>query len=471
MLQGRRVGTGVKRYLLLALLPFASIARADQIDDYIKGEMSRLQIPALTYGIVRNGELARSAAIGMSDIEGKKSARTDDLYDIASLTKQFTAMGVMMLVESGRIDLEDPIGKFLPDIPKAWTAIKVRHLLNQNSGLHDYALVPGIGLLDKFDRKEFMEMMGDVPIDFKPGDSWEYSNTNYALLGWIVEKVASEPFPKFIKENIFGPLGMTHTSFAEEGVPVPGLAKGYIRSRGQSVPCRRGAFSVKADGGIISTLADMVKWDTALRDHRLVSRKTYNLMWKPGVLNDGRTRSYGMGWFLSVQGGGDYMGHGGNDAGYSCGISRFPRHDLTVILFCNLYPVGGEVMTKRIAELFDPSLRPHVFQPASDPDPKRTERVKAAILALASGEPDDSLLESELTAPMNETPFRVSGPSPWNQIKSVDDIQFGGSRPQDHDTWLTYHVMSKGKGFTAVILWTEHGKMVQGTLYADPPSK
>ncbi len=458
----------VKFVFPLALLALSASAIADSIDDYVKSEMKRLDIPEVTIGIVKDGRLVRSQAYGFSDPKAKVAGRIDDVFEVGSITKQFTALGTLMLVESGRVDLEDSIAKFLPDIPDSWANVKVRNLLNQNSGLPEYALVNGIGLLDTFDRKKFMETISKQPVDFQPGEAWAYSNTNYALLGWIIEKVTGEPYIKFMKENVLNPLGMTHSSFAEHGVDVPGLPKGFIKQGRRTVPCPRGGASIKADGALMTTLADMVKWDAALSDRRLLSRKSYQLLWSPGRLNNGRTRSYGMGWFLNMPGTGEYEGHGGNDAGYSAGISRFPGKHLSVFMFCNLYPVGGEVMTKAIAELYDPSLKMRPLKETTDPNPARTERVKLAIGCMATGKADDTILEPEMSAPLKTSRVVKLGVGPWAQIAKIDRIAFAGARAQGSDTWLTYSVTAQNKKYILMVLWSNQNKLAQGSVYPAP---
>ena len=453
-----------------ALVGFACTARADGIDDYLKSEMDRLHIPAVVFGIVKNGQVVRTQAVGMSDIEAKRPAKVDDLFEIGSLTKQFTAMGVMILVEAGRIDLEDPISKYLSDAPAAWGGVKIRNLLYQNSGVPEYAFVPTLTLLDKYTRAQFMLAMGKLPVDFQPGEAWAYSNTNYALLGWIVEEVSKEPYATFIQENVLRPLGMNHTSFSQQGIEIPGLAKGYLMRRRGPITAPKAGYSIMSDGGLVSTIGDMIKWDAALADLRIVSRKSYQAIWTRGKLNSGRVHPYGMGWYLSMPFTTPYMGHGGNSAGFSCGISRFPKTRLTVIVLTNLYPVGGEAMAKQIAELYDPSNKPPPFVAITDPDPARTERVKLAIEALSLNHPDETLLEPELSAPMKTNRGKQTGGGPWRQLIFIDEIALGDVKQQGADTALTYRITSLGKSFIVVILWSPQGKLAQANIYnADPP--
>lgn len=452
--------------LPVVLAALSAPAYADSVDDFVKAEMKRMQIPEVAFAVVKNGA-AKSQAFGFSDVNEKREAKPDDLFPIGSMTKQFTAMGFMMLVEFGKVDLDDPITKYLADAPPTWKAVRVRNLLYQNSGLPDYSFVPGLSQFDSFDRKKFMEAMGKLPLDYMPGEAWAYSNTNYALLGWIMEEATKEPYTKFIEENVLRPAGMTHTCYAESGVDVPGLAKGYALRRRGPVTIRREAASIKSDGGLISNVPDLLKWDEVLASGRLLKRKSYALMLSRGLLNSGRTHSYGMGWYVNVSGANASMSHGGNSAGYSSGIVRFPRLKLTVIVLANLDPMAGEAMARQIAEVAEPSLKASPFVVQTDPDPKRTDLVKLAIAALAANKPDETLLEPESYAPMKSARAQAAGAGTWRFVKSIDKMAFGGAKAQGSDTLLEYRMTSGERSFVASILWSTKNKLVEATISPD----
>lgn len=460
----------LKRLLPLALLGAVSFAHADAVEDFVKSEMMRLQVPEVAYAVVKSGA-AKSQALGFSDVAGQKEAKIDDLFPIGSMTKQFTAMGFMMLVELGSVDLEESITKYLSDAPASWKPVKVRNLLYQNSGLPDYQFVSGLSQFDKFTRAKFMETLGKLPLDYQPGEAWSYSNTNYALLGWIMEDVTKEPYTKFMEENVLRPAGMTHTRFSESGTEVQGLTKGYVlRRRGPSLLPGEAA-SIKSDGALISCIPDLLKWDEVLESMRLLKRKSYALLWSRGLLNSGRTHSYGMGWYVNISGPNASMSHGGNSAGYSSGIVRFPRLKLSVIVLANADPLAGEAMARQIAELSEPSLKASPFTAAApDPDSKRTDQIKLAIGALAANKPDETLLEPETYAPMKSARAQAAGPGSWRYLKTIDQMTFGSAKPQGTDTFLSYRVKSGDRSFIASILWSPKNKIVEATLSPVDPS-
>jgi len=451
----------------LLLLPFA--AHADAVDDYIKGEMARMKIPGLTLGIVKDGKLIRTEAYGLSDIEHDVPATKDDIFEIGSVTKQFTAVAVMMLVEDGKVSLDDPVTKYLDDVPKSWEKVTLRHMLYQTSGFPDYALVPGLGIVEDFNRAKFVKTMGEMPFDFEPGTTWAYSNTNYALLGWVIEKAAGKDYMAFVQERIIQPLGMTKTSFSNPYVVVKRRSHGYLLNQGNVLRMPAMAASVNSDGTIMSNIEDMAKWDTALRTGKLLKPESYRLLWAPASLKSGRTRAYGMGFFLSPPQFPKFIGHHGNSAGYGASHSHWPEKNLSVIVLCNIYPAPGNVIAQGVAETLEPSLKfkPDTTAASADPDTKRTEKVSQALAKLATNTADPELMEPELTAPMTTGRMKM-GPGQYGMFRKIDKIDFVAANKQGKDTWLTYRVATAPRNFTVYVLMSEAGKVAQILPRAEP---
>lgn len=455
------------RFALLSVLALAAACgHADNIDDYVKAEMTRLHVPGMTVGIVKNGKLVSERAYGVADLELNAPTTTKDVFQIGSITKQFTAFAAMMLVEEGKISLEDPVSKFIPEAPELWKDIKIRHLLYQNSGLKDYAFVPGIGLADKYDRAKWLGEMVKLPLDFEPGLTWAYSNSNYALLGWVIEKAAGKPYTEFVTERIFKPLNMTSTRYDDVNEVIPRRSHGYFFAENRHIRAVADGMSITSDGSIVSNIEDMVKWDACLRERKLLKADTYNLIWSPAKLNSGRTRFYGMGWNLTTPGAPAYVGHGGNSIGYSAGFARYTEAGVSVIVLANLYPIGGEPTARKIAELYEPSLVFKVPAESSDPNPQRTEKVKAALVAYGSAKADDPLLDAEAAAPMKTQ--RAGMAPPNSPLRRIDKLGFVGTAPVGKDAWLTYRLTSGERKFTAHVLWTAEDRLAQVILRADP---
>jgi D-alanyl-D-alanine carboxypeptidase len=415
--------------------------------------------------------LIDSRAYGKADLELDVKTEVGDKFEIGSISKQFTAFGALLLMDEGKLSLDDPVSKYIPEAPASWSKVTLRHMLYQISGLPEYALVKGIGLVDEFDRKKFLEEITKLPLDFEPGVAWAYSNTNYALMGWVIENVSGKPYTTFMTERVFKPLGMTETTFSNPYEIIPRRARGYLADQGRVLRSKYSSASINSDGTIISNVADMAKWDEALLQRKLLKPSTYDLMWSGGKLNSGRTRPYGTGWNLTAFGARPYVGHAGNSAGYSAGFARYLEPKLSVVVLCNLYPISGEGLARQIAENLDPSLKYKAPNGLNDPNSARTEKVKSALLKLAEGSPDESLLETEVTAPMKTSRAKMFGPGAMAALKTMTSMAFAGETPEGKDTWVSYLVITPTRDFVVSVLYTEKGKVAQTILRPTGPVK
>jgi CubicO group peptidase (beta-lactamase class C family) len=459
----------VKRFAILVLASFAAILQADPIDDFIRAEMVRTKSPSIAVGIVKDGKLVKSEVYGISNLELDSPAKPGDLYEIGSITKQFTAFATMILVEEGKISLDDPISKFLVESPKAWEGIKIRNLVYQTSGLPDYAFEEGIGLVDRYTRETWMSKMTKLPLDFQPGIAWAYSNSNFALLGWIIEKASGMGYMAFMRERIFKPLEMSKTTFSNPDEIIPRRAAGYMNFQNQLMRSQFSSASINSDGTILSNVEDMAKWDAALREKKLLKASSFAQLHKPAELDSGRWRPYGMGFNVSLPGAEPYYGHGGNSAGYSAGYACYPKAQVSVIVLGNVYAFGGEPMAKQIAELYMPTLKATSPATKQDPDAKRTESIKQALAALGAGKADDALMEAEVTAPMKTRRAGMSqGMAP---LRALEKLEFAGEVPVGKDRLLTYRIITKTRDFVGTILWSAGGKLAMASLRPDGPVK
>ncbi len=453
------------------LLPFALLpgfAFADAVDDYVKAEMARQHVPGLSLGIMRDGKLVEKRAYGFADLELNVPATADDAYEIGSITKSFTAIAAMTLVEEGKLSLDDPVSKYIPEAPEAWKPITLRHLLYQNSGLKDYALIDGIGLADEYNRAKWMGEMTKLPLDFTPGLTWAYSNSNYALLGWVIEKAAGKPYPEFVTERLLKPAGMTKTVFGDAYQIIPRRSHGHYYMQNTQLRARPGGTSIASDGSLISTVEDMAKWDTAVATGKFLSPAGWKTVWTPGKLASGRERAYGMGWNLTypVGGAAPYVGHGGNSAGYSAGYARYPQKGISVVVLCNLYPIGGELMAKKIAEILEPSLAFAVPKVTADPDTKRTDKVRLALTAFGDRDVKSELLDAEMRAALGTGRAAMGAANP---MKEFDEFLFVSAAPAPGGTWLTYRFRKGERWTTASLLWTPEERLAQIIMRPDPP--
>ena len=455
-------------FAFLCLL-VATICLADPLDDFVKAEMARSKSPSIAYGIVHKGKLVRHQVFGKANLELDAAAKKGDLYEIGSITKQFTAVATMLLVEDGKVQLDDPISKYLEKSPDVWASVKISDLLYQTSGLPDYAFEAGIGLVDRYERSKWMETMAKVPMDFEPRVAWAYSNSNYALLGWIIEKASGKSYTDFMRERIFKPLAMEKTTFSDPDAIIPRRAAGYLNFQNQVLRSQFSSASINSDGTILSNIEDMAKWDAALRERRVLKPGSYEKLFQPAKLISGRWRPYAMGFNLSLPGAEPYYGHGGNSAGYSAGYACFPKAEVSVIVLGNIYAFGGEPLAKQIAEQFMPSLKPTSPKAQRDPNVNRTDTVKRALAALGSGKADEAVLEPEVTAPMKTR--RAGMSQAWVPMRNLEKLEFAGETPVGGDRLLTYRVETKTRNFIATILWSSGGKVAMASLRPDGPPK
>jgi CubicO group peptidase (beta-lactamase class C family) len=378
--------------VLLVFLGTFAQARADEVDDFVLAQMKAKHIPGLSIAIVRDGRVVRARGYGLASVELKAPATEETVYEIGSITKQFTATAVMMLVEEGKVSLDDPISKHLADLPDAWKDVTVRQLLNHTSGIPSYTSATDFLKLARNDytQREILKLVADKKLDFKPGDSWSYSNTGYYLLGMIVEKAAGQPFADVLADRIFKPLQMTSTRPNNPKAIIPNRSAGYgellgtLFNRDPLTPSA--AFSA---GFLVSTVGDMAKWDAALGAGRLLRSSSFDQMYTPARLNDGSTRPYGFGWGTSTKLGHKLLEHGGGTAGFSTVIARYVDDKLTVIVLTNLSGGGAEAIAGGLAKLFLPSLSVKAAKPIDDPDPELTRRLKGVVADLLADKLDE----------------------------------------------------------------------------------
>lgn len=377
-------------FALLLVVCFAAAttttARADRTDDLVRDLMRRRHVPGLALAVVRGGRVVKARGYGLASVEFGAPATPETVFEIGSVTKQFTATAVMMLVEEGKLALDDPVAKHLPNTPEAWRGVTVRHLLTHTSGLRNYTGLPGFELTERLSRDDFVKLIAQHPLAFSPGDSWSYGNTNYNLLGFIIEAASGKPYWQFVSERIFRPLGMNATANRDPRFVVRARATGYEWDRGELVGRDYDLTDVFSAGAILSTVLDLAKWDAALYTERLLKRASLEQMWTPVRLNSGETRPYGLGWNVEPFRGRERLRHNGQTAGFAANITRYPSDRLTFIVLSNLGDIGlgGEVATA-VAKLYIPSLSLRELRETPDPDPQSSQRVRAALSELLAG--------------------------------------------------------------------------------------
>jgi CubicO group peptidase (beta-lactamase class C family) len=355
----------------LALALCAATASAQVSPDQIDAVFASLKsttAPGAAVLVIRNGKPVFRRGYGVIDLRTRHPIDARTNFRLASFTKQFTAACVMLLVHDGKLHYDDHLTDIFPEFPTYGKSITVRNLLNHTSGLQDY----GDLMMKQYPNtpEEKVPQILDAGVlklleqqtsgEFAPGTKWEYSNSGYAVLAMIVEKVSGQPFGQFLRDRIFVPLKMTHTLAYEKGKnEVPHRAYGHTREKGVWHETDQSPTSaVLGDGGIYSSLDDLAKWDRALRNNTLVSAAEMQPALTPVQPTDGPPKfpdgeplTYGFGWFLDPYQGHKRMSHDGSTVGFRTTIQRFPDDNLTIIVLANRADINPDVALK-VADLY-----------------------------------------------------------------------------------------------------------------------
>jgi D-alanyl-D-alanine carboxypeptidase len=375
------------------------LTRADVIDDLVQAEIASQKIPGAAVIVVRAGEVVKVGAYGLADKQREIPVTPDTIFRLQSVSKSFAAAGILLLVEEGKVALDDPISRHLANTPDSWSKITIRHLLNQTSGLRDFINDPIINLRKDTDEAQLLASAASRTLKSEPGMVWDYSNTNYLLLGMIITQVTGHWHGDFLAERIFKPLGMNHTSLPREGeAPNSDRARGYTLRDKQVVPSGflAAAVASNAGGGIQSTVNDLAKWELALSSGKLLKPATLELMWTPAKLTSGATHPYGFGWEIQSLAGRRHISHTGRWTGYSAQVDRFIDDNLTVIILTNLAESSPEKISRAIAATFQPAFAMPTYQPIEDREPAVTTRLADVLRRTREG----SLRADEFVEPV-----------------------------------------------------------------------
>jgi len=300
--------------------------------------MKKQNIPGLALAVVHDGQVTSTKGFGLANIELNVPVTPTTVFQLQSITKTMTATAIMMLVEEGKLKLDDRITEYLDGLPDSWNDVTVRQLLSHTSGIKDFINEPTLNLRLDATPAEIVRSLAEKPLNFSPGEKFRYSNTGYQLLGMIIQRLSGQEWGEYCRQRIFEPLGMVDTRVIDLGDLIPNRAAGYRVENGN---LRNGGFvapSILAypGGGVRSTALDLAKWDAALYSEKLVKQSSIEQMFTPATLNDGSHAPYGLGWFL-----GDHDGHrftmhtGSHFTGFGTVLLRYPADKLTVIALAN----------------------------------------------------------------------------------------------------------------------------------------
>jgi len=353
-------------FFALILLGFGTVdAQQKQspkaIDVFVAAKMREYGIPGLSIAVVRDGKIIHLKGYGIANLELSAPVTEKTVFSLASITKTFTAILTMALVEDGRLSLDDPISKHLSGLPVIWKPITVGQLLTHTSG------IPSFATLDKepcpvgkqfrdYTREDVLKEVSCFPLDFAPGERFAYGDTNYHLLGMIVERVSGKSFEIFLKERVLGPLDMKDTRNTSYVDLIPNRASGYSLRNGVVKNADRFEIDEFANGSLISTAVDMANFERAFTTEKVLKRKTLEQMWTHARLKSGEiVPQYGLGLGLTPFRGRKRMGHtGGGGLGFATSFTYFPAEKVSVVLLSNADQPGGRVgdLANEIAAMY-----------------------------------------------------------------------------------------------------------------------
>lgn len=306
--------------------------------------------------VIQNGHVVKSAAYGLRDVTTQTPLQTTTYMHIGSVGKMFTAACVVRLVEDGKLRLSDTLGSFFPGSPDWWKDVTVQHLLNQTSGIPDYLDNRVLNYDQEYDEADIVKQLQPMPAAFIPGTRWEYSNTNYLLLGILVHRISGVSFSSYLRHKVLEPAGVK-SIFGEGDLPSGAVqAKGYFWSMDWVSPDPPShSMSLAADGCVWANADGFAQWDKALDDMKGLPKGLKEMFWTPIRLPDASSTDYGAGWSIETHDGEPVYWHDGGWLGFSTFYARFPKARLSIVVCAN----GGRVDTQELGyQLADLYLQP-----------------------------------------------------------------------------------------------------------------
>ena len=408
-----------------------------KVDMFVRSELQKQHIPGVALGVYRDGKLTRAQGYGLANVEWNASVTPDTIFQSGSMGKQFTATAVMMLVEEGKVGLEDPIKKYFPDAPETWNDIKVKHLLSHTSGLGEYESGtrtkvggPFYMRLD-YTEDDLYKKITEMPMDFKTGEDWSYRNTNYVLLGILIHKVTGKFYGDFLHERVFKPLGMTRTRIISEEDIIPRRAAGYRLVKGElkNQEWVSPSLNSTADGALYFTVEDLQKWDGALYTEKLLKKASLERMWTVEKLNNGKPNkaNYGFGWRIQDVNGHRVIAHSGSWQGFTTHIARYVDDRLTVVALTNLDSghSNPNKIVSGVAAIYNPALKPVEEKPIADKEPQVTQMLRELLREIGDGKAKPQQFTEEMQKRLFPDTIQEFGPvlKDWGELKSLELIE------------------------------------------------
>ncbi len=339
--------------LLLLVIPLFSFAQnLEEKFDMLLQEKYKPENPGATVLISKQGKIIYHKAFGMANMELQVPMKPENIFEIGSITKQFTSVAILMLMEHGKLAIEDEITKFIPDYPTHGKKITIHHLLNHTSGIKSYTSMNLSEIAPKdMTPTEIIDYFKNEPMDFDPGTEWRYNNSGYIILGFIIEKVSGQPYEDFVEEHIFKKLQMNNSRYGHKGEIIKNRASGYQTRDGYVNANYLSMTLPYAAGALMSTVEDLHKWQNAINTNILVKAETIEKAFQNTKLNNGKPTYYGYGWSVNEVNGSPSIEHGGGIFGYTAYQLYIPEEDVHAAILTNCNCNSPTDITIRLAAI------------------------------------------------------------------------------------------------------------------------
>jgi len=446
-------------FIFTFLCLFSQDSLEIKINHYVMQQMQASFTPGVAVGVVKHGKVLLEKGYGLSNVELATYTDANSVFQLLSVSKQFIAAGIMLMEETGKISLDQSISFYLHDVPSTWKGITIRNLLNHTSGIIDLTDIHPFfeQIREDATPQQLLEPVYKEQLLFSAGTQWRYSNSNYFLLGLIIEKISAKKLQDFLKENIFLPLGMSATRMNDATDVIPYRVSGYnwIGEDAEKIPAMiSGYHGIKnvlqnaiyisptriwAAGGIVSTVNDLIKWDSALHNNLLLKKESYLQMITPGKLSSGVETNYGIGNELLDIRGHKVAGHQGGGMAFNTALLQFINDDVTVIVLCNQTTCPSKQMGIHIASFLIPDLDYSIAPNKNIKESKQiTELFKSVLINSKAGKVQFELFapEAQETAKFISRAGRefLGAKGQLKSLKLVDEQFEGGKHIYTYQT-------------------------------------
>ncbi|MBX7170543.1 MAG: beta-lactamase family protein [Pyrinomonadaceae bacterium] len=449
---------------VLVILFSVSLVKADKVDDFVKSQLAEKHIPGVAIAVIKNGKIIKTKGYGLASVEFDIAATPESVFEIGSVSKQLTAAGILLLMQDGKLNLDEKISKYLPNTPTAWEKVTVRNLLTHTSGIKSYSSLDGFNLSKRMKRDDFIKALSPYPLDFETGTNYIYSNSGFNLLAFIIESVSGKSYWDFMRERIFNPLGMTKTADRDPNFIIKNRATGYEWRDNHLVGRDWELTDLFGAGSIVSTVLDLAKWDAALRTDTLLKKETKAEMWKPLTFNNGKTYPYGFAWRISDIRGHKLIAHSGQTAGFGASISRYVDDDLTVIALTNLGESGmGTLIAQGVAKIYIPAISLKEMKAQPEPNSQITQKISTALRERLENKFNAELLTANLIRTLSTERAKTNNQR-INSFGNIKSLTFVGSESAEKSTIYRYKMETPKRIFLWRFAIDTDGKISEMTL-------